>query len=246
MTSPAPVPPDRPPVWRRLLLLLLLAAATALWTLLLFTIRSDFPYLALLLLSGALPGLVCGLGTRLLLAHQRWPLHLLGNFLSLTGGFFLMGFLSVGKFGLTPAGMARARPAELIQLGVGILAALLAEQAWRRPQVQLPAAASPAPARAARPARTATASRVTTRRARLKTPAQPKQAASPPRVKARPRKRKPAVQLTAEEEHRCPYCLELVQTRDPRGIVECKVCHTLHHADCWAVTGTCQVPHLNS
>jgi hypothetical protein len=28
--------------------------------------------------------------------------------------------------------------------------------------------------------------------------------------------------------------------------VECKICHTLHHADCWAVTGACQIPHLNS
>jgi ribosomal protein L37AE/L43A len=47
------------------------------------------------------------------------------------------------------------------------------------------------------------------------------------------------------EEHRCPYCLEPVKRNDPRGVVECDVCHTLHHADCWAITGTCQVPHYN-
>lgn len=240
MTNRAPIPPDRPPVWRRLLLLLLLAAAAALWTLLLFTIRPGFPYLALLLLGGAMLGLVCGLGTRLLLANQRWPLHLLGGSLSLAGGFFLMGFLSVGMFGLTPAGLIRARPAELVQLGVGILAALLARQAWRRPQVHLPAAASlPTP-------QTATPARVTARRPRLKTAGQQKPTTSPPRIKARPRKRRAGVQLASTEEHRCPYCLELVRARDPRGIVECKVCHTLHHADCWAVTGTCQVPHLNA
>jgi hypothetical protein len=23
----------------------------------------------------------------------------------------------------------------------------------------------------------------------------------------------------------------------------CPVCKTRHHADCWSVTGTCQVPH---
>jgi hypothetical protein len=23
------------------------------------------------------------------------------------------------------------------------------------------------------------------------------------------------------------------------------VCHTRHHADCWSVTGVCQVPHQN-
>jgi hypothetical protein len=28
--------------------------------------------------------------------------------------------------------------------------------------------------------------------------------------------------------------------------VECQICHTLHHADCWAITGTCQVPHYTA
>ena len=56
---------------------------------------------------------------------------------------------------------------------------------------------------------------------------------------------KPEVQLAVYEEHRCPYCLEVVNRNDPRGVVECQVCHTLHHKDCWDITGTCQVPHLN-
>jgi hypothetical protein len=51
--------------------------------------------------------------------------------------------------------------------------------------------------------------------------------------------------LAPVEEHRCPYCLEPVKRNDPRGVVECDICHTLHHADCWAITGTCQVPHYN-
>ena len=57
---------------------------------------------------------------------------------------------------------------------------------------------------------------------------------------------KPAVQLAVYEEHRCPYCLEIVTRDDPRGSVECQVCHALHHKDCWDITGTCQVPHLNT
>ena len=57
---------------------------------------------------------------------------------------------------------------------------------------------------------------------------------------------KPEVQLAVYEEHRCPYCLEDVNPRDPRGVVECQVCHTLHHKDCWDITGSCQVPHLNT
>lgn len=53
------------------------------------------------------------------------------------------------------------------------------------------------------------------------------------------------VRLLGEEEHRCPFCLELVEPDDTRGMVECPICHTRHHADCWAVTGACQVPHYH-
>lgn len=61
-----------------------------------------------------------------------------------------------------------------------------------------------------------------------------------------PLRRKPEVQIAVFEEHRCPYCLEPVTRNDPRGSVECQVCHALHHKDCWDITGTCQVPHLNT
>ena len=70
-----------------------------------------------------------------------------------------------------------------------------------------------------------------------------------------PRRRRPVtappaqpdspVHLVGEEEHRCPYCLELVTKNDPRGITVCPICHTQHHADCWALTGVCQVPHYH-
>jgi ribosomal protein L37AE/L43A len=58
--------------------------------------------------------------------------------------------------------------------------------------------------------------------------------------------RKPMLQISTFEEHRCPFCLEEVKRNDPRGVKECEVCHSLHHGDCWAITGMCQVPHLNS
>mgnify|MGYP001620205286 CR=1 FL=1 len=58
--------------------------------------------------------------------------------------------------------------------------------------------------------------------------------------------RKPNLQISLYEEHRCPFCLDEVKRNDPRGVKKCEVCNTLHHADCWAVTGMCQVPHLNS
>jgi Prokaryotic RING finger family 1 len=47
-------------------------------------------------------------------------------------------------------------------------------------------------------------------------------------------------------EDRCPYCLDVVKRNDPRGVHICEVCGTPHHADCWAITGKCQVPHLNT
>jgi hypothetical protein len=56
-------------------------------------------------------------------------------------------------------------------------------------------------------------------------------------------RRAPAVYLSSEVEHRCPYCLEEVRRNDSRGVKICKVCKTWHHADCWAITGVCQVPH---
>jgi len=51
------------------------------------------------------------------------------------------------------------------------------------------------------------------------------------------------VRLTGVEEHRCPYCLEIVEEDDPRGVVICEICHAYHHKDCWDITGRCQVPH---
>lgn len=67
-------------------------------------------------------------------------------------------------------------------------------------------------------------------------------------VRPKPRRgrgRKARVQFAVVEEHRCPYCLDPVSRADPGGVVECEVCHALHHKDCWDITGVCQVPHLN-
>jgi hypothetical protein len=59
-------------------------------------------------------------------------------------------------------------------------------------------------------------------------------------------RRKPELQFSVHEEHRCPYCLDEVKRNDPRGVKECEICHSWHHADCWNITGMCQVPHLNT
>jgi len=67
-----------------------------------------------------------------------------------------------------------------------------------------------------------------------------------PQRRNRVRSGQSVVHLAVHEEHRCPYCLEPVKRNDPRGSVECQVCHALHHKDCWDITGSCQVPHLNT
>jgi hypothetical protein len=66
------------------------------------------------------------------------------------------------------------------------------------------------------------------------------------RPKRKRSRRKAHIQFALVEDHRCPYCLDPVTRNDSRGVKECEVCHTLHHADCWAITGMCQVPHLNT
>lgn len=80
---------------------------------------------------------------------------------------------------------------------------------------------------------------------------QPRSTVRPMRAKARRGRSlfgrgRPAVHLAVYEEHKCPYCLEPVSRNDPRGTVECPICHTLHHKDCWDITGNCQVPHLTA
>lgn len=53
------------------------------------------------------------------------------------------------------------------------------------------------------------------------------------------------VKVISAAEERCPYCLDVVEKKDPRGIVVCEICGSPHHADCWeAGGGKCQVPHL--
>ncbi|MBI4732320.1 MAG: hypothetical protein HY781_09405 [Chloroflexi bacterium] len=165
--------------------------------------------------------------------------------------------------------------AGLIQTIIGILAAVLALYAWRRRAPAAPSAVEepptqPAAIRSGTPDLLPQPERVKTPKPRLSrfakksqpsTGSRPRtrtkvQGAAKPKTKAarskptvsglKRRSRKASVQFAANEEHRCPYCLELIQPNDPRGIKECKVCHTLHHADCWVITGACQVPHLNS
>ncbi len=145
-------------------------------------------------------------------------------------------------------------------LAISTAAAALAAPApaplAKRP-ARVPAAApasSPAPSVPARRIPTSAPSqsrpRVKRKKAERAQIGRPAPIVRPMRGKARrasgARHSRPAVRLAVHEEHKCPFCLEPVNRNDPRGVVECQVCHTLHHKDCWDITGSCQVPHLNT
>jgi hypothetical protein len=68
----------------------------------------------------------------------------------------------------------------------------------------------------------------------------------PTRTRRRPLpvRRSSGAKVIAKAEDRCPYCLDVIEKKDPRGVVVCEICGTPHHADCWEAGGKCQVPHL--
>ncbi len=53
------------------------------------------------------------------------------------------------------------------------------------------------------------------------------------------------IKFIGAAEHTCPYCLDPVIAHDPRGVKVCPICKTQHHADCWGITGACQIPHAH-
>lgn len=73
---------------------------------------------------------------------------------------------------------------------------------------------------------------------------------APAQKPLRSKRRKPGrgrkVHLGRQVSTVCPYCLEEVLPNDPRGRVVCRICHTPHHGDCWAISGKCEVPHLQT
>jgi len=74
--------------------------------------------------------------------------------------------------------------------------------------------------------------------------AAPKAKTKKPARKAK-KNAKPEIKFVGKEEHTCPYCLDPVENHDPRGVKICPICKTRHHADCWGITGACQIPHSN-
>lgn len=239
-----------------LLLLLMITSAIALVALLLQA-RVSIPVLAFIL-SDALVGLVAGFSVRRILPRKAPVLRIGSAVTFIVGALALLGWFTGWAFGidLFRAGHIRVNWWELGQTLLATGFSLLALYAWQRPartvipvstikaMQKVPRARRKVQKRSNHPQKLQPASPVTSQAIQ---PSSQEVATQPAKPK---RKRidhsKPKLLLSNQVEHRCPYCLELVEPGDLRGVVECEICHTLHHADCWAITGACQVPHFTS
>jgi hypothetical protein len=274
-------------VLRKIILLFLYTIGFLLWLTVLYQAKTDFPFQLILVFSVSAVGLASGFGARLAFYDRNVFIRLIAALAALVVGLYGLGYLTQWKMGLGPLEFWREKIDyfEAVQLAGGVIAVLVALNAWHRPAARIrETSASPRPASmgelSARPARAITTSAPSprvglsnflspgtwVRRSRKKASSRPvlrgrtvgharqtteRLVVSRPskRVHGRHRRllqRKPEVQFSMYQEHKCPYCLEDVKRNDPRGVKECPVCHTLHHADCWAITGMCQVPHMNA
>lgn len=258
---------------RKLVLLFLLTSAYALGLVLLHKERSDFPLILFTFFADCTVALAAGFGARLILSKMHWFIRSTSAIIMALAGLAILGYFSQWNIGLDVPELMRGYLSwmDTCHLVLGTLAALSAVWAWRRSKPDHQVVEIPAPAPAV-PARPNSARSIRPRIGRpqnwsLNLREVPRLAGrsssgngSRPSVHPRPKlisrqpvkvksrngsSRQALVQLALVEEHRCPYCLEPVLRTDPGGVKKCEVCHSLHHADCWAITGTCQVPHMN-
>jgi hypothetical protein len=259
---------------RKLVILLLLVAASSLWLYILFhEKRIGYGKTVQELAAGVVIAIVAGLGAQLVLSQRDGLFRFVAAMAADVAGIYLLGLISDGRYGISRFGwLPQSIDYDGLNLiGIGFLIILLISLLFRRtkvivipepiqvasslddpgdsPYVQVePSNAISNPVRP----RVSWSRILTTPWIQARSNGQhagrikPMKAAPVIAPKRRRRSRKARVQLALVEEHRCPYCLETVTRTDPHGVVECTVCHTLHHKDCWEITGTCQVPHLNN
>jgi hypothetical protein len=231
---------DRPGLIRRVGWVLLGTIGMGVLIAPLYLIIPTRAMLSALLLSAIGLGLVSGLLARQLLAQSRPGLQ----FAAATGSLALVLIaLRWLMGGLTAASVTRQPAPDFGALGLLLLGwatSWLALRAWNHvpwsgisPSPTRPRRATPRSGEALR--RHWSMPWLTLRLPGLKTWGA--------RIARARQRRRRAVVLLGEVEHRCPYCLEIVEPHDRRGVVVCPQCKTRHHADCWAITGTCQVPH---
>ena len=247
-------------LFSKLLLLFLLVTACAFGLTQLFRAKPDYSAWLQNWFAVATLAVITGFGSRWVLNRRSGFIRFVVAMATYLSGLLLLGFFSEWKYGIGPFEIwpKQADVDGLAQVGVGLVIFLLIFLAWRRrsPAIAQAVAAprsipSPAPkvernpVRKANPAPDKSADRKSplgfsrpvkksqAGRASPKKRVKPGRAATPvSQKKGRRWRGRPKVQLAIVEEHRCPFCLEPVSRVDPRGVVECEVCHTLHHKDC--------------
>jgi hypothetical protein len=243
---------------RKLVLLVLLMITIPIGLVgLLLRARISIPVLAFMI-TDAIMGLVAGFSVRWIIPRKAPVLRVCSILAFLTGSLALLGWFTGWGFGIDLFKSVRTGSDwwKLGQIPLATVFALLALFVWHHPTRNAHPVTHMNPPR----------KMLHTRRRLQKQPYRapgPAPAAPVPNLilqpvslpvisqSVKPKRKhvdhsKPKLLLSGQEEHRCPYCLELIDPDDRRGIVECKICHTLHHADCWAITGACQVPHFTA
>lgn len=268
--------PEQYNLVRKLTIVLLLVASSALWLYILFRERIlAYPTTIQELAAGAVIAMVAGLGAQLMLSKRDAYIRFVVSMAADVAGVYLLGFVSNGRYGISKFGwLPSAMDYDGLNLiGIGFIIILFISLLFRRTRVvmipeplQMISPGSEAENYASvqvEPSNSISISNPERSRvswSRIFTPASAPQTrangrrsgmiqpakVAPAMPKHRKRNRKARVQLALVEEHRCPYCFDTVTRTDSRGVKECPVCHTLHHKDCWDVTGSCQVPHLNT
>ncbi len=187
-------------------------------------------------------GLVLGILSRLFFRRFSFPLRWTAAVTATLLSLLVMGWLTRGLVGADPTLPAERRPDwwALGLMAIGVATSTLALVAWRKRAAPAPAGEVPQePPASAAPEK--------------KILAAPLAKGSPPSrrrfggvLRFFQRARRGAeIRLTGAEISKCPYCLQPIEARDPRGVVVCPICHTRHHKDCWDITGMCQVPHYH-
>jgi hypothetical protein len=193
--------------------------------------------------EGLLMGWLARMFFRSFSRMMQWASGLAGS----AAGLIVLGWLTRGLAGVDPNGPMQFGPdwMALVQLLIGAVASTLAFAAGRikypEPPI-VPAAALESMANGA----TAPAAR------KIKTDL-PRKEPRPvgERIRGalkflRKGNHDAEIKLVGAEEPKCPYCLQPIAPRDPRGVVTCPICKTRHHKDCWDITGMCQVPHYHT
>jgi hypothetical protein len=268
--------PEQYHLIRKLAIVLLLVAASSLWLYILFRERVlPYPTPVQEIGAGIVIAIVSGIGAQLMMSQREGFMRFVVAMAADVAGVYMLGFVSNGKYGISKFGwLPTSMDYDGLNLiGIGFIVIAFMSLLFRRTRVIVvpdsvqvipperdPEISFSAPMETSSSISISNSERPRISWSRLFTPRSAPQTrsnghhsgmvrpakAAPAMASKRRRRKKARVQLALVGEHRCPYCLDTVARSDPRGIKECPVCHTLHHKDCWDITGFCQVPHLNT